>query len=66
MDIVRPLEETQSGNTYIFSIQGIVIKYRVFIPLRETTRESILTNLLDHYIDGHKLLCSNSSEYEHA
>ena len=50
MDIVGPLSETQSGNNYILSIQDMLTKYRILIPLRETSSESILTNLLDHYI----------------
>ena len=50
MNIVGPLSETQSGNNYILSIQDMLTKYIILIPLRETSSESILTNLLDHYI----------------
>lgn len=50
MDIVGPLGETQSGNNYILSIQDVLTKYLLLIPLKETTSETILTKLLDHYI----------------
>lgn len=50
MDIVGPLPETTSGNKYILSIQDVLTKYIILIALWETTSESILTNLLDHYI----------------
>ena len=50
MDIVGPLGHTQSGNNYILSFQDVLTKYLILIPLRETTGESILTNLPDHYI----------------
>ena len=50
MDIVGLLSETQSGNNYILSIQDMLTKYIILIPLRETSSEGILTNLLDHYI----------------
>ena len=50
MDIVGPLDETQSGNNYILSIQDVLTKYIILIPLKETSNEIILTYLLDHYI----------------
>ena len=46
MDIVGPLGHPQSGNNYILSIQDVLTKYPIPIPLRETTSESILSNLL--------------------
>ena len=53
MDIVGPLPETMSGNKYILSIQDVLTKYIILVALRETTSESILTNLLDHYRNIH-------------
>ena len=50
MDIVGPLPETMSGNKYILSIQDVLKKYIIFVALKEITNQSILTNLLDHYI----------------
>ena len=48
MDIIGPIRYTQSGNNYILSIQDVLTKYLILIPLRERTSESILNNLLDH------------------
>ena len=50
MDIVDPLGETQAGNNYILSIQDVLTKYIILIPLKETPSESKLINLLHHYI----------------
>lgn len=50
MDIFGPLPITQQGNEYILSIQDVLTKYLLLIPLKTTTSESIITELLDHYI----------------
>ena len=50
MDIVGPLGETQAGNNYILSIQDVLTKYIIFIPLKEISSESLLAYLLYHYI----------------
>ena len=50
MDIFGPLPMTNKGHNYILSIQDMLTKYLVLIPLKNTTSETIVESLLDHYI----------------
>ena len=50
INIFRPLPVTQAGNEYILSIQDVLTKYIILITLKETSSESIIAHLLDHYI----------------
>jgi transposase InsO family protein len=49
MDIFRPLTKTKNGNQFILSIQDVT-KYLVLIPLQNQQANSIINQLLKHYI----------------
>ena len=50
MDIFGPLPITLRHHEYILSIQDQLTKYLILIPMKDTTSESIITELFDHYI----------------
>lgn len=50
MDIFGPLPVTSQGHEYILSIQDMLTKYLVLIPLKNTQSESITEHLFDHFI----------------
>ena len=50
MDIFGPLTKTSKGNQYILSIQDMLTKYLILIPLKNQQSNSIISNLLEHYI----------------
>lgn len=50
MDIFGPLPVTAQQNEYILSIQDMLTKYLILIPMRNATSESIIEGLFDHYI----------------
>lgn len=50
MDIYGPLLETVNGNKYILSIQDMLTKYLILIPLETVNSESIIDSLFHHYI----------------
>ena len=50
MDIFGPLPTTLRHHEYILSIQDQLIKYLILIHMKDTTSESIITKLFDHYI----------------
>ena len=50
IDIFGPLPETRSGNKYILSIQDRLTRYTLLLPMKNETSESILNNLMEHYI----------------
>ena len=56
MDIYGPLPVTSQSNEYILSIQDMLTKYLVLIPLKNISSESIIEHLFDHfiYIFGHR------------
>ena len=50
MDIFSPLPVTSQGNEYISSIQDMITKYLVLIPLKDTLSETIIEHLFDYFI----------------
>ena len=50
MDIFGPLPVTSQGNEYILSIQDMLTKYLVLIPLRDILSETIIEHLFDYFI----------------
>lgn len=50
MDIVGPLPVTPQGHLYILTIQDLLTKYAVAIPLKETTSYVIAEVFLKHFI----------------
>ena len=48
--IFGPLTKTKRGNQFILSIQDQLTKYLVLIPLKDQTTNSIINELLDHYV----------------
>lgn len=50
MDIVGPLPRTPNGNMYILTIQDLLTKYSVAIPLQETTSLSIADAFTKNFI----------------
>lgn len=50
MDIFGPLTKTKRGNQFILSIQDQLTKYLVLVPLKDQQAQSIIDQLLEHYI----------------
>lgn len=50
MDIYGPLTKTKQGNQYILSIQDVLTKYLMLIPLPNTKAQTIIPQLINHYI----------------
>ncbi|XP_043474040.1 uncharacterized protein LOC122506110 [Leptopilina heterotoma] len=50
MDIFGPLPITSEANEYILSIQDMLTKYIILIPLKDVRSETIIEKLFDHYI----------------
>ncbi|KAH0944442.1 hypothetical protein HN011_009613 [Eciton burchellii] len=50
MDIVGPLP-TESGNTYILTIQDLLIKYSVTVPFKQATSSEIAEALVEKFIN---------------
>ncbi|CAK9816796.1 Retrovirus-related Pol polyprotein from transposon 412 [Anthophora quadrimaculata] len=50
MDILGPLTPTNRDNKYILSIQDVLTKYLVLIPLKTIDTATIIDELLRHYI----------------
>lgn len=50
MDIFGPLPVTSESNEYILSVHDVLTKYLILIPLKDTSSETIIENLFDHYI----------------
>lgn len=50
IDIFGPLNDTVEGHHYILSVQDVLTKYLILIPLKEISSETIIEKFLDHYI----------------
>ena len=50
LDIIGPLPKTKRGNQYILSIQYQLTKYLMLIPLKDQKAETIIPQLMDHYV----------------
>lgn len=50
IDIVGPLNETESGNKFILSIQDDLTKFTRFIPIRSHTAEIVAKSLFNEFI----------------
>lgn len=50
MDIMGPLPITIEGNQYILTIQDLLTKYSVAVPLKEATSLSIADAITKHFI----------------
>ena len=50
LDIIGPLPKTKRGNQYILSIQDQLTKYLMLIPLKDQKAETIIPQLMDHYV----------------
>ena len=50
MDIFGPLTKTKQGNQFILYIQDQLTKYLVLVLLKDQTTNSIINELLDHYV----------------
>lgn len=50
IDIFGTLTKTKRGNQFILSIQDQLTKYLILIPLKDQTANSIINELLDHYV----------------
>ncbi|XP_025155003.1 uncharacterized protein LOC112588630 [Harpegnathos saltator] len=50
MDIMGPLPITDTGNSYILTIQDLLTKYSLAIPLAETTSLTIADAFVKHFI----------------
>ncbi|CAK9825385.1 Retrovirus-related Pol polyprotein from transposon 412 [Anthophora retusa] len=50
MDIFGPLSKTKRGNQFILSIQDMLTKYLILIPIKDQQANSIINELLDHYV----------------
>lgn len=50
MDVVGPLPAIPEGNVYIFTIQDLLTKYSVAVPLKRTNSLSIADAFLKHFI----------------
>ena len=50
LDIVGPLPITNSGNQYILTMQDLLTKYSVAVPLRDATSLSIANALTNNFI----------------
>lgn len=50
MDIVGPLPTTPAGHSHILTIQDLLTKYSLAIPLRETTSVDIADAFVNHFI----------------
>lgn len=53
MDIVGPLPTTSSGNSYILTIQDLLTKYSVAVPLARTTSVDIADAFINRFICSH-------------
>ena len=49
-DIIGPLPKTKRRNQYILSIQDQLTKYLMLIPLKDQKVETIIPQLMDHYV----------------
>lgn len=50
MDIVGPLPVTKNGNQYILTIQDLLTKYSIGVPLKETTSTDVADALIKAFI----------------
>lgn len=78
MDLIGPFPKTKRGNTYILSIQDLLTKYLILIPMKDQRAESIINNLLEHYIyifsspkniltdQGQNFVCKLMESFENA
>ena len=48
--IIEPLPKTKRRNQYILSIQDQLTKYLMLIPLKDQKVETIIPQLMDHYV----------------
>jgi len=51
MNIVGPLQSTESENSYVLTIQGLLIKYTVAVPLKQATSSEIAEALVEKFIN---------------
>jgi len=51
MDIVGPLPTTESGDTYILTIQHLLTKYSVEVPFKQATSSEIAEALVEKFIN---------------
>ncbi|XP_039308185.1 uncharacterized protein LOC120358336 [Solenopsis invicta] len=50
LDIVGPLKTTDSGNTYILTMQDLLTKYSVYAPLSSISAEATATAFINYFI----------------
>lgn len=50
LDIVGPIHKTSSGNEYILTMQDLLTKYCVAVPLAETSTQSIAEAFINNFI----------------
>jgi transposase-like protein len=55
MDIVRPLETTRKGNSYLLTIQDDLSKFSLVIPLPNHTANTIARAFVENVIRHHGL-----------
>jgi len=51
MDIVGPLPITEGGHSYILTIQDLLTKYLVAVPLKQATLAEIAEALVEKFIN---------------
>lgn len=78
LDIIGPLPKTTRGNQYVLSIQDQLTKYLVLIPLKDQKAETIIPQLMDHYVyifsapktiltdNGSNFVCQLMEQFENA
>ena len=76
MNIFGPLRKTRKKNEYILSIQDMLTKYLILIPIPNPKAETIISKLIEHYIyifsspkhiltnQGSNFVCKLMSEFE--
>ena len=50
LDIVGPLKTTNSGNTYILTMQDLLTKYSIYAPLSSISAEATATAFINYFI----------------
>jgi transposase InsO family protein len=53
LDVVGPIETSQSGNSYILTIQDDLSKYSIAIPLKNHTANLIAQAFIEHFVCLH-------------
>jgi len=51
MDIVGPVPTTESRHSYIFTIQDLLTKYSVAVPLKQATSSEIAEAFVERFIN---------------